>query len=339
MNDEERKLLRKNVLDELIRERLWLADAQRRGMKVTDVEIDARMKQSDFFKSGGKVDEAKFQAFKSSPSSNYPDLRFQAERGLLLEEYVRWMERRFGPREAELKKAFEERTSQASIDYFVLGPDAVSLEAEATPARVRAYYDEHPDEFMSQEEAHIQYIRVSAVPEGAAGDSTREATAKAAMQNGRRSPRRGESGPAAGERGEACGGVHDSGWFRLADPVRGLGRSDALVAVVRATRPGEWAEEPIRIGPFAVIVPRGAARRSGSRSVRSSHRRNGKPIRRVRDASLDSLARAEARLHPDAYALPRVSAAVVARGVDSFDSGRPRAGRTWISGSIGSGRI
>src|SRR6185295_15777511 len=36
LNDEERKLLQKNVLDELIRERLWLADAQRRGMKVTE---------------------------------------------------------------------------------------------------------------------------------------------------------------------------------------------------------------------------------------------------------------------------------------------------------------
>src|SRR6185295_10871028 len=102
-----------------------LADAQRRGMKVTETEIDARMKQSDFFKTGGKLDEAKFQAFKHSPSSNYPELRFQAERGLLLEEYVRWMERRFGPREAELKKTFEERTTQASIDYIVLGPEVV----------------------------------------------------------------------------------------------------------------------------------------------------------------------------------------------------------------------
>ena len=143
-------------------------------MKVTDAEIDARMKQSDFFKTGGKVDEAKFEAFKRSSSSNYPEVRFQAERGLLLEEYVRWMERRFGPREAELKKTFEERTSQASIDYVVLGPDAVSLEPEATASQVRAYYDGHPDEFMSAEEAHIQYIRVSAASEGAASSAEPE---------------------------------------------------------------------------------------------------------------------------------------------------------------------
>ena len=118
--------------------------------------------------------------------------------------------------------------------------------------------------------------------------------------------------------------MHDSGWFRLNEPVRGLGRSDALVAVVRGTRPGEWAEEPIRIGPFVVLV-RVAERHDTSRlpfrEVVGQAKR--KADAEIRDASLDSLARAEVRLHPDAYAVPRLSASVLARGLDSFDSGRP----------------
>jgi parvulin-like peptidyl-prolyl isomerase len=324
LNDEERKLLQKNVLDELIRERLWLADAQRRGMKVTEAEIDARMKQSDFFKTGGKLDEAKFQAFKHSTSSNYPELRFQAERGLLLEEYVRWMERRFGPREAELKKTFEERTTQASIDYIVLGPDAVSLDPEATPAQVRAYYDAHPDEFMSGEEARIQYIRVSAVSEGAASDSAREAAGRVAMKTAGDLLAAVKAGLLPENAAKPHGGVHESGWFRLNEPVRGLGRSDALVALVRATRPGEWAEEPIRIGPFVVVVrlaERHDTARLPFRDVVTQAKR--KADAEVRDASIDSLARAEVRLHPDVYAVPRVSASILARGVDSFDAGRP----------------
>jgi parvulin-like peptidyl-prolyl isomerase len=324
LNDDERKLLQRNVLDELIRERLWLADARRRGMKVTETEIDARMKQSDFFKTGGKVDEAKFQAFKRSPSSNYPDLRFQVERGLLLEEYVRWMERRFGPREAELKKSFEERTSQASIDYIVLGPDAVSLEPEATAAQVRAYYDAHPDEFMSAEEAHIQYIRVSAAPEGAAGDSAREATPRDVMKSAVDLLAAVKAGLLPENAAKPHGGLHDSGWFRVTEPVRGLGRSDALVTAIRAARPGEWIDEPIRIGPH-VVLARLAERRDTQRLP--FHEVVGQAKRKadadIRDASLDSLARAEVRLHPEAYTVPRVSALVLARGVDSFESGRP----------------
>lgn len=324
LNDEERKLLQRNVLDELIRERLWIADSQRRGMKVSDVDIDARMKQSDFFKTNGKPDEAKFQAFKRSPSSNYPELKFQVERGLLLEEYVRWMERRFGPREAELKKAFEERTAQASINYFVLGPDAISLEPEASPAQVRAYYEAHPDEFMSPEEARIQYIRVSPAAEGAADDSAKEANEKAASKTATDLLAAIKAGLLPENAAKPHGGVHDSGVFRVGEPVRGLGRSDALVAAIRAGKPGDWVEEPIRIGPHVVLVrlvERHDAQHIPFREVVGQAKR--KADTELREASLDSLARADVRLHREAYTLPRVTAVVLARGVDSFGGGKP----------------
>jgi len=149
LNEDEKRLLRRNLLEELIRERLWLADARRRGMKVTEASVDARMKQSPFFKSGDKLDEAKFLAFKRSPSSNYPELKSQVEIGLLLEEYTRWMERRFAPREAELRKAFQERTAQATVRYFTMGPDAISLEPDASARETRGYHYTNPQEFQT----------------------------------------------------------------------------------------------------------------------------------------------------------------------------------------------
>jgi hypothetical protein len=87
LTEDETRLLRQNVLHELIRERLWIADGKRRGMSVTEAQIDARMKQSDFFKTDGKPDDAKFLAFKRSATSNYPTLRTQLELGLILEQY------------------------------------------------------------------------------------------------------------------------------------------------------------------------------------------------------------------------------------------------------------
>ena len=155
LSDSEHRILRQNVLNELVRERLWLADAKKRSMTVPEAEIDARLKQSQFFKTNGRVDEAKFQAFKRSPTSNYPFLRSQMETGLLLEQYSRWMERKFSPREAELMQAFRERTSQATIRYLLVGPDAMSLDAEASEAEIRRYYDDHASEFQAAEEAVV----------------------------------------------------------------------------------------------------------------------------------------------------------------------------------------
>jgi parvulin-like peptidyl-prolyl isomerase len=324
LNDDEKRLLQHNVLDELVRERLWLADARRRGMKVADAEIDSRMKQSAFFKTAGKLDEAKFQAFKSSPTSNYGELRAQVERTLVLEEYARWMERRFGPREAELKKTFEERTTLASIRFAVVGPEAVSLEPQATPAQVRAYYEAHPDEFMGAEEARIRYVRVPATSEGASSDSAKEAASRAALQAASGLLTELKSGASAETLAKPYGGIHDSGWFRAGDPVRGLGRSDALTSAVRASTPGEWIREPLRIGPHYVLVhveERRGAERLPFREVAAQAKR--KADAEVREEVIDSLAIVEVREHRQNYYVPRVTVAWISRGFDTFDPGKP----------------
>ena len=323
LNDDERKLLQRNVLAELIRERLWLADAQRRGMKVSDVEIDARMKQSEFFKTAGQVDESKFQAFKRSPTSNYPELRAQAERAMLLEEYERWMERRFGPREAELRKTFEERTSQASLRYTVVGPDAVSLDLEATAVQIRAYYETHPEEFENPPEARIQCIRVPANPENAAPDADKESAARVALQTAYDLLAGLMSGVPADSVAKPYGGIYDPGTFQIGDPVKGFGRSDALAAAIRGTPAGEWAREPVRIGSHFVLVrvaERRDTKRAPFREVVAQAKRKADAA--LKEAATDSLARAEVRAHPERYTVPRLTASWVARGLDSFDAGR-----------------
>ena len=322
ITEDEKRLLMRNVLDELIRERLWVADARRRGMTPSERVVDARMKQSAYFKTNGKVDEGKFLAFKRSPTSNYPTLRAQVERGLELEEYVRWMERRFGPSEGDLKKTFEEQTTLGSIRYAVLGVDLISLEPEATAEQIRAYYDAHPDEFETPEEAHIQYIRVRA-PEEASTDSLKEAAA-AATREASELLAAVKAGTPPETAGKAHGGVLDSGWFRIGDPVRGLGSSSALDAVVRNTAAGEWAAEPVRVGPYLVVVrvaERKAPRRQPFYEAVSSAKRKADGA--VREAWLDSLARAEIATHSEKYAVPRVSATIVARSLDSFAPGKP----------------
>ena len=318
LNDEEKRLLRRNLLDELIRERLWLADARRRGMKVTEAAVDARMKQSPFFKSGNKVDEGKFLAFKRSPSSNYRELRSQVEMGLLIEEYSRWMERRFAPREAELRKAFQERTAQATIRYFMMGPDAISLEPEARTREIRTYYDDHPQEFQTADSARIQFVKVS-LEATASSDSAREAAAPSAMKAAGDLLQAIHSGAPVETAAKAHGGLHDSGLFRLGEPIRGLGRVDALAEAIKSATPGQWIPTPVRNGPY-VIVARLIERRDSRLlpfrdSIGLSKRRVDQA---VRDAALDEEAREEVRAHPDQYRVPRITASIVARAIASF---------------------
>jgi parvulin-like peptidyl-prolyl isomerase len=309
LSEDDRRLLRQNLLRELIRERLWLADAQRRGLKVKVTDVDARMKKSSFFLTSGRYDEAKFQAFKRSPTSNYPELHALVARGMILEEYTRWMERRFGPKESELRQAFRERTSLASIRFLVLGADAVSLDPEATEAEIRAYYDEHPSEFLAPEEARLQYVKVQSPGAPAAGDSAREANAEASLQAAKELLAAILAGAPPETAARVHGGFHDSGPFRVGEPMRGLGRSDALAAAVRATEAGAWIREPIRIGPYHVvarIVEKKDARPIPFREAAGLAKRRADLAKR--DVLSDSLALDEIRKNPGEYRRPFLTA-------------------------------
>lgn len=323
LNEDEKRLLRRNLLDELIRERLWVADARRRDMKIAPEAVDARMKQSPFFRVGGKVDEAKFQAYKRSPSSNYGELKPQVEMGLLLEEYTRWMERRFGPREAELKNVFQDRTTQASIRYFVMGPEAVSLEPEAPARDIRAYYDAHPQEFQTADSARIQFVKIP-IEASASSDSARDAAAPSAMKAGNDLLQAIHAGAPPETAAKVYGGFQDSGWFRLGDPIRGLGRSDALAEAVKSGATGQWVAAPIRSGPHVLVVrlvDRRDARLLPFRDVVGLAKRRADSA--LRDLAIDSLAREEARLHPETYQVPRLAATVLARSLESFEDRKP----------------
>jgi parvulin-like peptidyl-prolyl isomerase len=323
LTEEEKRLLRRNLLEELIRERLWLADARRRGMVVSEAVIDARMRESPFFKvDGKKVDEAKFLSFKRSPTSNYAALKAQVGMGLLIEEYTRWMERRFGPREPEVRKAFQERTAQATIRYFILGPDVASLEPEASLKQIRAYYEAHPQEFQAPDSARIQYVKVPI--DAAPADSGRDGAAEAAQKSAMDLLAAIQSGAPVETAAKMYGGLHDTGWFRVAEPVRGLGRSEALQNAIRDATPGQWIKTPIRNGPQFLVVhllERKATRLQSFREVAAVAKRQADRL--LREGASDSLGREEVRLHPETYAVPRLWGTIVARAAASIGDGKP----------------
>jgi parvulin-like peptidyl-prolyl isomerase len=323
LTDEEKRQLKKNLLEELIRERLWAADARRRGMTVSPDAIDARMKGSSFFKVDGKTDEGKFLAYKQSPSSNYAALRSQLELGILLEDYQRWMERRFGPREAEVKKAYQERTAQATLRYFVLGPDAMSSEPEASLKQIRAYYDSHESEFQTPDSAYIQYVRI---PFEAAAADTAKASSANALKAANDVIAAIQSGAPVETAVKVYGGLHDTGMFRVSDPIRGLGRSEAIQDAIKNGTPGNWIKTPVKVGNnYLVIrlVERKAARLQTFREVAPQAKRKADAL--VREGLADSLGREDLRLHPETYAVPRLRGTIVARAATEIDSAAPPA--------------
>ncbi len=328
LTPEEMGLLKRNILEELIRERLWIAAARAQGMTVPADSVDARMKLFNAFRVNGKVDEMRFQAFKASPTSNYALVRSELEQGLLLEAYRRWMERRFAPAESELRRSFRERTTEATIRYFWLTPEAVSLEPDATPGAIRAYYDAHPEEFQTPDEARLTYVRLAVAAPAGASDSVRAAADRLTLEAARALLASLRAGRSLEEAARVQGGANDTGWFRLGDAIRGLGRSELLVQAVRGLKPGEWVADPVKVGTFYVIARMDDRRPPRLRpfyDVVGLAKRRADAI--VLDARLDSLARLDYAKRPEAYRTPRLTATVLMRPLAAYDDARPLSER------------
>lgn len=320
LSEEEKAILRRNVLEELVRERLWVADARRRGFSATEPEIDAKLRINPHFQTNGKPDEQKFQEFKRSATSNYPEIKAQIALAVLLDKYVKWIGTRYAPTEAELKKEFSLRTAQAALRYFWLTPDAISLDRQATAEQIRAAYDAHPEEFQNPEEARLSYVRISIDAPAGAPESLQVAAALQASATATALLVAIKSGKSPELAAKPHGGVRDTGRFRIGDPIRGLGRSDALSDAVRAGAPKAWLDEPIKVGPNYVVVrieEKVAASRKPFRDVvgLAKRRADGE----IRDAENDSLARADYRDHPETYHAPFLNAVVLARPLSSYE--------------------
>ncbi len=324
LNEDELGLLKKNVLQELVRERLWVADAKRRGFTATEAELDARLQRNDYFKTSGKFDPEKFRQFKFSPESNYREITEQVRNAVLLDKYVAWMRTRYAVSESQLRKEFQSRTAQASIRFLWLNPDLISLEPRASAERVRAYYEGHPADFQSTEDARLSYIRVPIEARPSMSDTLRAAAEKQALLTAKALLAALQSGQQQEKLAKEFGGIKDTGPFHVGDPIRGLGRSDLLAEAIHGARLKQWLPEPIRLGPIYVVARLEEHQQPTTRPLREvAAQAKRHADAELRDAEIDSLARIDYAARPERYKVPLLRAAVIARATDSFVDSRP----------------
>lgn len=217
-----RKLATFNVLDELIRRELLALEAQRQSVAVSDVDVDAILKQDPFFLTDGKFDPTKLTRYKTDPGSNYltvlPRVREMAAIGKLDAS----LRKRFTPTTAQLEAEWARRNDKVRFKMLPLLTRDMPLEPEATEAEWAEYYRAHPDQFMRKTRARLRYVRL---PLPAEGDSTRPASEAVALARARDiadSLRQGTMPDSAAL-------LTDSGLFDITSPsIPGLGRVAGL---------------------------------------------------------------------------------------------------------------
>ncbi|HEX2166842.1 MAG TPA: SurA N-terminal domain-containing protein [Longimicrobiales bacterium] len=184
--------------DQIITQRLLQQELQRRGIRVTDEEIQQaaqiapppELQSAPVFQTDGQFDINKYHQFLSQPQdpaflyqleAYYRDviprskLFFQTSAGLTVSDGQLW-------------RMYRDANETVTVEYVAFDPATIVPENQVnvTDAAIRAYYEAHSDEFIRPAQVTVRYVSMNreAPPEDTAAARERAIELRTAAMEG-----------------------------------------------------------------------------------------------------------------------------------------------------------
>ena len=251
-------LVRRQVLESLIRQRLLALDARRKGLTVRDDEAEAQVRRDPYFQEGGTFNEAKYMAVKASSPDAYAKALESAKEMVAALKASEEMERETRPDEASIRAQLERELTRTSVDYLALRrADFDGGYPEPREAEIVARYVANAERYRRPARATLSVIRfnrpMSSDSSGAtaAGYRAWEERMRARADSALAAIRSGATFEAVARLNGGMAVDVSLSRDHLPDFWRG-GPKD--VASVFSTRPGGLLPEPVRSTPGCALV-------------------------------------------------------------------------------------
>src|SRR5690606_23118827 len=151
-------LLRKSALDNLIGRTLLIQGTQEAGMGISDAALDQVILKEPAFQINGKFEPARFDQVLRQQGMTRLRFRERLREDLMVSQLQATLAGRnfvTGPELQDFVR-LERQTRDFATHTIAADPKAV----EVTDDEVKAYYDEHADQFMSTEKVVVEYVEL-----------------------------------------------------------------------------------------------------------------------------------------------------------------------------------
>ena len=169
---EYRAPLRRRLLENLIRQRLLVLEARRRGMTATVAEAEEVLRQDPTFQVNGAFSEAKFITVRNSQPDVFQRAIRDLQATLPARRLADQLEKEHTPSNAELQASANRKLSRATMSVLALRrSDFEGDYPEPTEAEIIAWHQAHPGDYRTTDEVRATLIFVSqpALPDSLAG--------------------------------------------------------------------------------------------------------------------------------------------------------------------------
>lgn len=161
-DEESVKQYKRLVLDELIRARLFLQEAERLGIVVTPYELRMVVDTyTEFQDAEGKFDPERYRQIVSAIGLTQGEFERDLTMDMVRSKLVRYVGMSAGLSDTETRLLYEFRLEKRLVDYVLFSAADYLDKAEVADEDVAAYYETNKEQFRLPVRASVEFLRLT----------------------------------------------------------------------------------------------------------------------------------------------------------------------------------
>jgi peptidyl-prolyl cis-trans isomerase D len=154
--------IKQRVINELVDRELLLQNADEAGYRVSDQTVIATIQGIDAFRQDGVFSNSLYQQQVQAQGQSPAGFERHVKRMILTGQLPDGLASTVFVTDAELDAAIRLQEQTRDFHYLILPVSKYQDATVADEAAVKAYYDQHADRFMTQEQVQVEYVELAA---------------------------------------------------------------------------------------------------------------------------------------------------------------------------------
>ncbi len=152
--------LRGPVLDQLVQQRMLESAARDNDLLIPEQLVDQMILEQPEFQQDGAFSPQRFDALVRGNGMTPAQYKEAMKKQLLVNQFLSGLAATEFVTDVDLELAASISTQKRDVSYALMTMEQAEEKVAVDPAEVKQYYDEHPQEFTTEEKVSVQYIHL-----------------------------------------------------------------------------------------------------------------------------------------------------------------------------------
>jgi peptidyl-prolyl cis-trans isomerase D len=160
MSDAQKSMLQRQMIDDYVRQTLLRQRAEQSGYRATDAQVFEAVKSEPAFQIDGKYDPRVAKNMLAQIGMSEAGYVAERRQALQIGQLSQAIELSDFLTPAELDRIYALENEQRELRYALLTPDHYQAAVKIDDAKIKSWYDRHPNDYMSPESVRLQYAEL-----------------------------------------------------------------------------------------------------------------------------------------------------------------------------------